>query len=904
MSNIEITPHSQATRLWRNGYFPLPCRGKAPIGIGWDSRQDPGTVPFYDYATVGIRCGDRGVLAIDVDIEDDELGMALEFALGLRGLKRIGRPGRRLLLVRVAAGVAPLSHDLTFEKDGRREAIQLLGKGKQFIAFGMHPDTGRLYEWPNGRSPLDTPAGDLLEVDQEALEQQLVEVASRYGWHQRVVARLSGVQQFDSIPRDEREREKLGKWGVGQVEDALAELRTMLPGTGRGNFSRDLGLRVGTLVCSGMLDGEQIARAIYDATSGDYNSAYHSFPRGCAMSVGKAAADMLETLRRGPGLLAQAVAMGLPIGFPEVKSLTDREKSALAEAVEREAERLGELRKHGGRPGLEHRAFANRLAALRDVGAMTAKDCTWAAEKAKCGTIPTNATESALVAARATVDALAGGKEAAAALVEGEKAGVEYSKATRSRGVKLANRSKEVIFDGTEAGAAALAASLLCGGTDDVSDKLVFSEGKLWRRNGHLWELVTDEEITVAINDSHGLEYQTGDAVKRFDVRHDRFERIKKTLAKDSAKPGFFDNADGIALGDCYVTVDGSGVKFTSYEEARANVRFALGSTEVDIRAAKFAGSKFESFLKDAMSGYGSKSDVAIGALQELIGIGVVGLMPKVKAPKLIYFYGASGSGKSTLIEIVRAVFDKGLVATFDPTKLDKDFQTASYAGKRFLLNNDVNVSAAALAGDELKKFVTGESVEAAEKHQPKFEFVPSVLIMLASNELPHFRGNRFDDGMKRRVAAFEFRKAIMDKDKRAGLAREIAAEESSVMLQWALEGASRVMTRKGEWSEAVAAFISERVTEWAKELDAVALFVADHVREADPAECSHAALTTVAAYQAFRAFFETHGFVGAIPARPVFGRRLSAALASAGLRFERPRDNNVRGFLGLKLAS
>jgi hypothetical protein len=307
-----VTPQLQfAAKLWQNGYFPLPCQGKAPIGVDWNLRKDPGEVPYYDNCTVGIRCGgDNNVLGIDVDLEDENVGLAIVFALGFRSLERIGRPGRRLLLVRTTGET--LSHDLTFEKDGRREKIQLIGKGRQFIAFGTHPDTQQPYRW-TGKSPLDVPVGELLAVDQEALERTLVEVAMRFGWRQRIVARVAGAQALDSIPRDDRERAALEAWGVRQVEEAIAELKDRMPGTGRGTFALELGLRVGTLVSCGMLDGQKVADAVFAATD-DYNAAYHSFPRGCAMSAGEAAVPVLETLRRGPLLLAQAAEMGMPVG--------------------------------------------------------------------------------------------------------------------------------------------------------------------------------------------------------------------------------------------------------------------------------------------------------------------------------------------------------------------------------------------------------------------------------------------------------------------------------------------------------------------------------------------------------------------------------------------------------------
>ena len=53
-----------AQKLVNLGYFPLPCEGKRPVGIGWQRRTDPFEIPFLPHHNIGIRCGDGGLFAL------------------------------------------------------------------------------------------------------------------------------------------------------------------------------------------------------------------------------------------------------------------------------------------------------------------------------------------------------------------------------------------------------------------------------------------------------------------------------------------------------------------------------------------------------------------------------------------------------------------------------------------------------------------------------------------------------------------------------------------------------------------------------------------------------------------------------------------------------------------------
>jgi hypothetical protein len=140
-----------AERLHANGFTVTPAQGKAPVVRRWQNPRPTkpewlrGVLRSDRYAgcNVGIVCG--RVVAIDIDAEDsaeaERLKVLVAEYLGPTPFQRIGRYPRTLLLYR-PIGSIPSS---------RIGCIDVLSVGKQFIAYGIHPDTGKPYQWTDSR---------------------------------------------------------------------------------------------------------------------------------------------------------------------------------------------------------------------------------------------------------------------------------------------------------------------------------------------------------------------------------------------------------------------------------------------------------------------------------------------------------------------------------------------------------------------------------------------------------------------------------------------------------------------------------------------------------------------------------------------------------------------------------
>jgi hypothetical protein len=185
-----MTPHDIRRRLLNMGYTKLCVdEGKIPRGPEWQMHP---TTPerlellerlYPNALSTGLVCDD--VVGIDIDILHKATADAVEQAIrdcfpGRRLLVRYGQAPKRLLLFRTAQPVTPFKVKFCAPEtaglevlDGRKKkgpGIEILGKGNQFVAFGIHEATKQPYLWPDG-SPLDVRRDELPEITEAELRE-------------------------------------------------------------------------------------------------------------------------------------------------------------------------------------------------------------------------------------------------------------------------------------------------------------------------------------------------------------------------------------------------------------------------------------------------------------------------------------------------------------------------------------------------------------------------------------------------------------------------------------------------------------------------------------------------------------------------------------------------------------
>lgn len=169
-------PEVTATQLYDAGYTDLVCvvppgaalaptstlkadqLGKTPgrrlangtwVGYNWRKHRPPrDEVRQWEQhgANIGLLADQYPALDIDCldPVLSDEIAAIAEHFLGPAPV-RVGQAPKQLLLYRTDEPFARMA--LLLHKGDQRHLIEVLGTGRQFLVEGMHPKTGRPYEW-------------------------------------------------------------------------------------------------------------------------------------------------------------------------------------------------------------------------------------------------------------------------------------------------------------------------------------------------------------------------------------------------------------------------------------------------------------------------------------------------------------------------------------------------------------------------------------------------------------------------------------------------------------------------------------------------------------------------------------------------------------------------------------
>jgi RecA-family ATPase len=205
-------PPTQRRLLMRSvGFSPIPVMGKAPKVTGWQTMTNvsPDVIRGWeeshpDHLNTGLLAGPTP--GLDIDILNRAAAEAVEAMVREwfkdRGkiLVRTGRAPKRLIPFRAVGRFRKKAitfvPTVTPAGEERREKIELLADGQQYVAFGRHPSTGKLYVWRGGEpgevKPEDLP--ELSETEAEALVKAAADLLiAKHGYARHDDARVSGT---------------------------------------------------------------------------------------------------------------------------------------------------------------------------------------------------------------------------------------------------------------------------------------------------------------------------------------------------------------------------------------------------------------------------------------------------------------------------------------------------------------------------------------------------------------------------------------------------------------------------------------------------------------------------------------------------------------------------------------
>lgn len=207
------------------GYEPVPIiRGEKRPAVdkwqagGWEAHSQQFETNYTGLLT-------RFNPGVDIDVSDEELVQAIRaIVFDVAGChevpppRRIGNAPRELLLFRTEEEFAKVSTAAYVLKTDKPDAtgkvkgskVEILASGQQFVAYAIHPDTGKPYHWNGGGEPLAMERAKLVTLDEDQAKEIVARCEVLLSLHGQLVERRSitsdsGGTLADRVPNERQE---------------------------------------------------------------------------------------------------------------------------------------------------------------------------------------------------------------------------------------------------------------------------------------------------------------------------------------------------------------------------------------------------------------------------------------------------------------------------------------------------------------------------------------------------------------------------------------------------------------------------------------------------------------------------------------------------------------------------
>ena len=147
--------------------------------------------------------------------------------------------------------------------------------------------------------------------------------------------------------------------------------------------------------------------------------------------------------------------------------------------------------------------------------------------------------------------------------------------------------------------------------------------------------------------------------------------------------------------------------------------------------------------------------------LEEMVGYT---MFRRNELGKAFILTGTGSNGKSTFLNMLKTMLGRRNVSVLDLKKLNDRFSTVMLFGKLANIGDDISEEFVTDTAD-FKKIVTGETIDAEQKGQPKFEFEPYVKLLFSANNIPRIGKGRDSHAILRRLIIVPFNAKFSSKD-------------------------------------------------------------------------------------------------------------------------------------------
>lgn len=166
---------------------------------------------------------------------------------------------------------------------------------------------------------------------------------------------------------------------------------------------------------------------------------------------------------------------------------------------------------------------------------------------------------------------------------------------------------------------------------------------------------------------------------------------------------------------------------------------------------------------------------------------------------KAFILTGSGSNGKSTFLNMVKTLLGKRNLSALDLKKLADRFSTVMMFGKLANIGDDISDEFVTDAA-EFKKVVTGETIDAEHKGQPKFDFDPYVKLIFSANSIPRIGKGRDTGAILRRLVIVPFNAKFDDSNPnfKPFIGDSLRGQESmEYLILLGIQGLKRVLTNR-----------------------------------------------------------------------------------------------------------
>ena len=163
---------------------------------------------------------------------------------------------------------------------------------------------------------------------------------------------------------------------------------------------------------------------------------------------------------------------------------------------------------------------------------------------------------------------------------------------------------------------------------------------------------------------------------------------------------------------------------------------------------------------------------------------------------KAFILTGTGANGKSTFLDMVKRLLGKPNISVLDLKKLNDRFSTVMMFSKCANIGDDIS-DEFVVDTAEFKKIVTGQSIDAEQKGQPKFNFDPYCKLIFSANSIPRIGKGRDSSAILRRlvIVPFNARFTPDSPDYKPFIGDDLKCQDAmEYMVQIGLQGLKRVL--------------------------------------------------------------------------------------------------------------